>query len=258
MVWRVSTYLAMRSVLMGLATTEPPILNTMRILLPLCCWYYSKLQVKSLSKTLARAVLKCSLKYQTGMFTFEAKAMRLSFGAFVAVFLSVLLMCTVLIAIFANTTRLDTPTPAGSASPSAATSSPTSAAPSPYPYTKVSPTYYSVLSQYEFNIFQGETFEINVTITNLLNDTRSFMPLVQLAVYNNSQWDSNRDSSNIYNAVFSKPQLTLEPNTPTIVTLTIAIKPEALPGKYLFYVTNVDLDVTIAQSPSQSPNPTIA
>ena len=122
--------------------------------------------------------------------------------------------------------------------------------PTPYPYIKTPPTYYTDLSQYQVNVPQGESFQIKVTITSFLNETRTFTPEVQLAGYGNAAWDPSKDSHKVYNATFSQEQLVLEPNSKVSTTLTINIAQDAPLGRYLFYVTNDGLDVIVVSKPN--------
>ncbi len=122
--------------------------------------------------------------------------------------------------------------------------------PTPYPYIKTPPTYFADLSQGQVNITQGESFQINVTITSFLNQTITFTPEVQLAGYGNAAWDSSKDSHKVYNATFGQEQLMLEPNVKVSTILTFNITEDAPLGRYLFYVTNVCLEVIVGLKPN--------
>jgi hypothetical protein len=120
----------------------------------------------------------------------------------------------------------------------------------PYPYIKTPPTYFTDLSQWQVNVTQGESFQINVTITSFLNKTITFTPEVQLAGYGNAAWDSSKDSHKVYNATFNQEQLVLEPNVKVSTILTFNIAQDAPLGRYLFYVTNDGLEVIVGPKPN--------
>jgi hypothetical protein len=122
--------------------------------------------------------------------------------------------------------------------------------PTPYPYIKTPPTYETLLSQYQINVTQGESFQIKVTVKSVINETRTFTPNVQLAGYSNAAWEPFKNSHQVYNSTFSQEQLILEPNSRASTTLTINIAQSAPVGRYLFYVTNVCLEVKINPKPN--------
>ena len=114
-----------------------------------------------------------------------------------------------------------------------------------YPYTKPLPTYFVNLSQWQVNLTQGESFQVNITITSFLNQAQTFTPTVQLAGYANAEWDPTKDSHKVYNATLSQEQLVLEPHGNATTILTINIAQDAPLGRYLFYVVNDGLEVMV-------------
>ena len=121
--------------------------------------------------------------------------------------------------------------------------------PSPSPTHTPFPTHIPskidiTLSQYSVNVTQGESFDINVTVTSLVeNETITKTVGVQILGYNNSAWSG--ESQRIFNASFTVSPVVVGPREEKATILTMNIADDAPAGSYVFAVGNVQLVVVV-------------